>query len=69
VVQGLLPGGRRSAGRAELIQYMLWGFGDPLADRRERGRSGQYGARCKREHHGEGVPPHSERLTGIRYPR
>lgn len=53
---------------AELIQYMLQGFGDPLADGQERGRSGQHSARCQREYGGDGVP-HSARITGIRYLR
>jgi hypothetical protein len=60
-----------------LYTGMLWGsctrswasgvcgsFSDPLADRRQRGRSGQYGA-CGEGEYGESVA-HTARVTRVR---
>ncbi len=59
-------GSRGSGGRADSLQHLRRGVGNPLADCQQRPRPGQYRARGEREHDDQSVP-YSARITRVGY--
>lgn len=57
-------GKQRIAPHADGLQHLWRGVGDPLTDRQQRSRPGQYRARGEREHDDEGVS-HSARIARV----
>lgn len=60
-------GKQRIALHADGFQHLWRGVGDPLTDRQQRSRPGQYRARGEREHDDEGVS-HSARVGHLGQP-